>query len=351
MPGGRYPHIIAAVLGRPWMIDTSSLAWAAMMDVLALRAAGETLSEAEIAARLEAAANGPRAGSRRETRIDVIGLYGLISPRMYMVDQMSGGTSAEAFGAAIRASLADPEVDGIVLDIDTPGGNVEGIEEVASLIRDGRGVKPIVAVANHDALSAGYYIAAQASELVVTPSGSVGSIGVKGAHQDMSGAMAQKGIVTTLISAGKYKTEGNAFEPLGDEARAAFQADVDRYYEMFVAAVARGRGVSADAVRSGFGQGRTVMAEPALAAGMVDRIDTLENTIGRLARGEITTGRAQALTTRVVVAEAVGGHELEEPAPPAPEPPEAPAARVIPARRAQLDTRLAAIAGGHSLGS
>jgi ClpP class serine protease len=88
----------------------------------------------------------------------------------------------------------------------------------------------------------------------------------------------------TLISAGPYKTEGNPFEPLGDEAEAAIQEQVDTFYSMFLSDVALGRGASVNTVASSYGEGRTMLAKKALAAGMVDRIDTLENTALRLAR-------------------------------------------------------------------
>lgn len=294
---GRYAHIVRAILARPWAIDPDSLAWAAICDVLALRASGGTLSDAEIAARIEAAANGLRAGGTRAKAVAVIPIYGVISPRMATMSRMSGGTAADAIAADFRAALADPEIDGIVFDVDSPGGNVEGIAELAGEIREARGQgKPIAAVANHMAASAAYWPITGVDELVATPSASVGSIGVFAAHQDVSAAMEQKGIRTTFVYAGKHKVDGNEYEPLGDEARAAIQADVDTYYGMFTADVAKGRGVSVEAVRNGFGEGRTVLAKAALDLGMVDRIDTLENTIRRVARGAIgTSPKAVAL--------------------------------------------------------
>ena len=94
-----------------------------------------------------------------------------------------------------------------------------------------------------------------------------------------------KGVKVNLISAGKYKTEGNPFEPLSEEAREQIQKRVDEYYDMFVAAVARNRSVSRSDVRGGFGQGRMVGAKEAVASGMADRVATLDETISRLASG------------------------------------------------------------------
>jgi signal peptide peptidase SppA len=321
MQGGRYPHIIRAVLGQPWAIDPNSLAWAAILDVLTLRSAGERLSDDEIAARIEAAGNGPRRGGSQQGSVAVIPLYGIISPRVNLMSQMSGGTTAEEFGATFAAAVADPNIAAIVLDVDSTGGDVQGIDEVASQIRAARGTKPIAAVANHTAASAAYWIASQADELVSTPSGEVGSIGIIAAHDDLTEALAQEGIKRTVITAGKYKGEGALGQSLSAEATANIQGQADAFYAMFTASVAKGRGVSADAVRSGYGEGRVVMAKEALAMGMIDRIDSLDNTVRRMANGN---GRASMIRRplaamadfgaatepeyrRALVAEAVGG--------------------------------------------
>jgi signal peptide peptidase SppA len=283
----KYQHIIRAVLARPWAIDPESLAWAAVLDVLSLRAAGDRLTDEEISARIAAAQNGPRAGGRRDRNVAVIPMYGVLSPKGDAFARSSGGTTAETLRDEFRAAVADPDIDGIVFDVDSPGGVVEGIGELADEIRGARGTKPIAAVANHMAASAAYWAIAGVDEIVATPSASVGSIGVFTAHQDVSAAMEEKGVKTTLISAGKYKVEGNQFEALGDEAREAIQADVNAWYDSMTSSIAKGRGVSAATVRATFGEGRTFMAKKAAEAGMVDRIDSLENTIRRVARGQV----------------------------------------------------------------
>jgi len=172
----------------------------------------------------------------------------------------------------------------VVLDVDSPGGAVNGVEELADEMLRARGQKPVVAVANTLAASAAYWIATAADEVVVTPSGEVGSIGVFAVHEDFSAALEAAGIRVSLVSAGKYKMEGNPYEPLGDEGRAALQERVDDYYGMFVGAVARGRGVAAKDVREGFGQGRLVGARQAVELGMADRVATLDETLDRVAR-------------------------------------------------------------------
>ena len=195
------------------------------------------------------------------------------------------GTSTERFAQRFREALANPEVGSILIDVQSPGGTVDGVQELADEIRAARGDKPIIAIANAYAASAAYWIASAADEMVVTPSGEVESIGVFAAHQEFSKMDEMLGCKTTLIAAGKFKVEGNPFEPLSEEARDAIQARVDDYYSMLVSDVAKARGVKVSDVRGGFGQGRMVGARDAVAQGMADRIDTFDNTLTRLLSG------------------------------------------------------------------
>lgn len=279
----RYAHVLRAVEGRPWALHPPVLAF--IVDLIHFRSAGGILTAEEIDRRLAAARedNGDRGGAFMAGPIAVLPVYGLLSKRMSLMSAMSGGTSYDELQGNIADLLGDPAVASIVLDIDSPGGEVDGLPEFAAFLRANRSSgKPITAQVNSLAASAAYWIASQCSEIVVTPSGEVGSIGVYTAHQDVSGAMDKQGVRTTLVSAGRYKVEGNPYEPLGDEARAAVQDHVDAFYAMFLGDVAKGRGISTDAVATGYGEGRTLLAKPALAAGMVDRIDTLGATVQRL---------------------------------------------------------------------
>jgi len=218
---------------------------------------------------------------RVEGAAAVLPLFGVISQRVSMLDEMSGGTSLEGFMGRLRAAVADPAVRSIVLQIDSPGGSVYGVQEAAEEIRAARDSKRIVAAVDPLAASAAYWLAASASEITMTPSGDVGSIGVVGMHVDYSEALAAEGIRVTYIHAGKYKVEGNQTAPLDEDARAFMQQRVDEYYSAFVRGVAKGRGVSPETVRKDFGEGRVFGAEQALSVGMIDRIEPLAETIRR----------------------------------------------------------------------
>jgi capsid assembly protease len=280
----QYRRILQAAAAVPWAILPNQLA--VIQDLLAMRVNGERLSADQVQERLATAGpTGQRATARRGTAVAIINLVGVIRPRG-MITESSGAVSIQRFTRAFRTVLADPNVTAIVIDIDSPGGQVGGVAELSREIYQARGRKRIVAVANHLAASAAYWIGSAAGELVVSPSGEVGSIGVLSLHQDISKMLEKQGVTVNLITAGRYKGEGNPFEPLNSQARAAIQGRVDEYYSMFTADVARHRGVDVGRVRNGFGQGRVVGAETARRLGMVDRIGTLDSVVNELVTGK-----------------------------------------------------------------
>jgi signal peptide peptidase SppA len=322
----RHARIIAAVAGTPWAIEP--VKGRAIADVLAFAAGGGRRSADQIEALIgrpswraydddeTAEQRRARLAAQEEKAIQdrggvaIVALKGVISPRLS--DEMDvssgGGTSAEGFAKRLRAAVSDPRIGGIVIDVDSPGGNVLGVQEATDALYAARGSgKPIVAVASPHALSAAYWIAASASQLAVTPSGEVGSIGVYGIHEDLSKAMEAAGVTVTVIAAevSPNKAEGHPAFPLSDEARAARQAAADRYGRAFVSAVSRGRGVPPEDVVASFGGGRIVGAEDALAAGMVDRIATLDDEIARMAetlsRPASRKSRAEAMRRRAAL--------------------------------------------------
>jgi capsid assembly protease len=223
--------------------------------------------------------------------IAVLPLYGVVTQRGNMVDDISGpgSTSTQQFTSALRQVLADDTVGQILIDIDSPGGSVYGVAELAAEIVKARTQKPVVAVANSLAASAAYWIGCSASEFYVTPGGEVGSIGVWQAHFDYSKAFEEEGVKPTLISAGKFKVEGNPYVPLDPEAQAFMQSRVDDYYNAFVKAVAKGRGVSVNDVRSGMGEGRVLGADAALEQKMVDGIATFDDVLAQMQKQALSS--------------------------------------------------------------
>lgn len=276
-----YPQVAKAFRHTAWAIMPSKLE--EMAELIQARQAGVRYSRAEIEARV-----GGREGRRDLSMagtVAVVPVYGVISGRADMMTDISGGTSVQRLQATLEEVLADGDVSAVVLDVDSPGGSTDLLPELARTIREARGTKPLVAVANTRAASAAYWLASQADELAVTPSGDVGSIGVYAVHSDLSGLYEKAGVKNTLISAGDHKTEGHPYVPLTEEAEANIQATIDEFYEMFVEDVALGRRVSASTVLESYGGGRMLTARQALTAGMVDSIETLEQVVARHARG------------------------------------------------------------------
>lgn len=238
------------------------------------------------------AATRPPEPRRNSGAVAVIPIHGVIEHRSSFLLELFGGSSVEDIRGMLRQAAADPQFSAIVLDIDSPGGGVAGVTELAQEIRAARGAKRIVAVANTTAASAAYWLASQANQILVTPSGQVGSIGVYAIHVDISRALDAEGVKVTIISAGDHKTDGNEFEPLTDDARTEMQKRVDSFDAQFVGDVAKGRGVPESKVRSDYGQGAVLLAKDAVAAGLADGIGTLDDAL-RLANRPAAPARAE----------------------------------------------------------
>lgn len=278
--GARYRSILAFAGSTPWACEPGVML--TIRDILAERAAGYVPTAEEVSERIGPQAEHARADAPQSGPVRVISIDGPIVPRAGMMERSSGLTSASAIRDEVRAAVADDAVRAIVLDIDSPGGAVSLVPELATAIRAAREVKRVVAVANTMAASAAYWIAASASKIVVSPSAEVGSIGVYNMHQDRSKMESNQGRKTTIVKAGPYKAEANPFEPLSDDAKAELQRKVDGYYSMFVEAVADGRGVAVDTVKEKFGGGRMLFARDAVRVGMADSVGTLDEVLSAL---------------------------------------------------------------------
>lgn len=287
---------LARYCGTVWGIRPERLA--AMLEVtgaLSAAAVGE-----DFAAALELARGGP---SRRAQASAVarIRIEGPIEQRASIWTLLFGGAALDMIEAEFDAALKDPDVKGILLEVDSPGGTVYGVPELARRIRAARGQKPIVAVANAEAASAAYYLASQADEVVVTPSGQVGSIGVLYLHTDLTGMAEKQGVAFRIFRSQERKADVNPYESLSDEAAADIQAKVDAYDGMFVQDVARGRGVTVEKVRADYGAGRMFLAKDALKAGLIDRVETLEESMKRLAGGGVAARAAAQASDELAV--------------------------------------------------
>jgi signal peptide peptidase SppA len=262
-------QFLSRCLSTPWAMQPEAMR--SFAAILARRYAGVTMP---VAAAPEAAAGRP---APRQGATAVIPIRGAIVQHADQLGPCDGGTSTSAISKALRQANADDSITSIVLDIDSPGGSVYGVAELAAEIR--ASAKPVTALANSLAASAAYWIGTAASEFFVTPGGEVGSIGVWMAHEDWSKAMEAEGVAVTLISAGEFKTEGHPYAPLDATARDFMQSRTDDYYGAFTRDVAKGRKVSVEQVRGGMGQGRVLGASQAKSEAMVDGVMTFDQVV------------------------------------------------------------------------
>jgi signal peptide peptidase SppA len=209
--------------------------------------------------------------------IAVIPIHGSLVKRSLGIEAASGLTSYEEISAMLDAALADPQVSGILLDIDSPGGEASGSFELARRVREVAAMKPVWAVANDAAYSAAYAIASSAQRLFVTETGGVGSIGVIALHVDQSVKDAKDGYRFTAVTAGAHKNDYSPHEPLSDTAKTELQGEVDRLYAIFTEHVAAMRGLELDAVRAT--EAGLYFGANAVSQGLADGVQTLEATL------------------------------------------------------------------------
>jgi signal peptide peptidase SppA len=275
----RFEHLVAYVIEHPWAITDGMRQLIA--NVVARRLAGEDTDEEGLVAARQARETRAQAIPTGGT-VAVIPVHGVLAPRMNLFSEVSGGATYEGLTSQLHEAVADPNVHTILFDVDSPGGNVAGASEMAREVLKARTQKPVIAQAAHMMCSAAYWVMSGATEIVASPSALVGSIGVYGIYDDLSAALEQLGVKRTVLSAGKYKAEGIGGVGLNAEAQAHLQSLINGAYGRFVGDVAKGRGVSAAAVRDGYGEGRAIDGDRALTLGMIDRIATLSDTLARV---------------------------------------------------------------------
>ncbi|AMG70236.1 S49 family peptidase [Morganella morganii] len=182
--------------------------------------------------------------------IAVISVYGTLVQKLGTLRPYSGMTGYDGIRRVFLTAVNDPEVKGICLDIDSPGGEVAGCFDLVDLIYTERGKKPIHAILSENAFSAAYAIASAADKIFVPRTGGVGSVGVIVIHCDWSQRIKDDGLKVSIITYGNRKAESNPYVALSDEAKAAIQHDVDEMGRLFVSTVSRNRGLSETVIRN-----------------------------------------------------------------------------------------------------
>jgi len=280
---------ILDIVTSPWAIMPEKLVELQEIYITHLR--GEKIDLASVEARLGRPLNNEPRPYEVTDGVAVLAVDGVISKRMNIFQKISGGVSSELLRRDFAAAMADPEVHSIVLYIDSPGGAVDGTQELAREVYEARGQgKNLVAFSDGLMASAAYWIGAQAHRAYISgDTVTVGSVGVVARHIDVSRYEEKIGVKTTEITAGRYKRAASEYEPLTETGRRTIQEMLDHIYGAFLADVARARPqLSIEPVKTGkeetipWADGRLFLGRQAIEAGLVDGVSTLAAVISAL---------------------------------------------------------------------
>ena len=289
---------LAQIMSSPWALDSESMA--NVREIYSRHLRGEVADFPANAAKLgRPMANNNSSIMSTVDGVAVITIEGVLVQKGNMFSDVSGATSMQIIGNCFNQAVSNQAVKGIVLYISSGGGQVAGTSELADTIYGARSSKKIVCFSDGNLCSAALWIGSAAhSVMLSSETVNVGSVGICSGHRDYSGAEAMKGIKTTEVSSGKYKRITSQYEPLTAEGKAEIQAQVDTLQGIFVAAVARNRGITTKKVKDS--EARIYLGSQAISAGFADGFSTLPAIIASMqqAPGQRGTG-TQATTMQI----------------------------------------------------
>lgn len=297
---GRAPllHIADLVLNRPLLLTPDKAL--VIADVLAGRIGIESPLMVPEASRFygrrQARPDGGDSYLRVDEGVAIITIDGSLVNRGAWIGASSGLTSYEGLSAQLAEVAQRDDVKALILDVNSPGGEAGGVHSLGVQLRALRETKCVVAVVNDTACSGAYWIAAQASEIVISETSSVGSIGVIVLHLNRAGELAQKGIAPTLVMSGDHKADGHSLGPLPEAVKAEWKSTIDAMRSMFAAEVAAGRGEKLTAAAALETEARIFYGRAAIKAGLADKVGTFEAALADLKRRRPL--RAAATTTQ-----------------------------------------------------
>jgi signal peptide peptidase SppA len=211
-----------------------------------------------------------RAGYDVAQGVALIPVSGTLVHKLGTLRPYSGMTGYDGIRQNVLTALADRDVKAIMLDIDSPGGEVAGCFDLVDTITTARGMKPIWAIVDEMAYSAGYAIASAADRVVVPRTGGTGSVGVVVMHMDWSDALDAAGLKVTIITHGSHKADGNPYQRLPKGVRERIQSEINTVGELFVRTVARNRNLSRERVRDT--QALCYLGADGVQAGLADEV-------------------------------------------------------------------------------
>jgi signal peptide peptidase SppA len=202
--------------------------------------------------------------------IAVIPVQGTLVHKSGYLRPVCGMTGYDGIRQNLLMALADPDVRGVWLDIESPGGEVSGCFDLVDTIHAARGEKPIWAMVDESAYSAAYAIASAADRIIVPRTGGVGSVGVITMHMDWSDALDEAGLKVTIVTHGDHKADGNPYQRLPKDVQARIQADIDTMGALFIETVARNRNLAPSTVRDT--QAGCFLGAQGVALGLADSV-------------------------------------------------------------------------------
>lgn len=257
------------IAGEPWAITETAL-----HTILEI-AARENESPQAVAAKLGRNLQNTYNVTEREG-VAIIPVTGPLFRYANLFTMISGASSYELIARDFTVALENPQIKGIILDIDSPGGEVNGVSELSNMVYAARGKKPVVAYASGDAASGAYWIASAADEIVVSETSALGSIGVVGMYQ---GKSAKSTDAVEIVSS---QSPHKRLDPTSDDGRSRIQTRIDSMADVFIGTIARNREVSAEDVQNHYGGGDVMIGAKAVSAGLADRVGSLEGLIAEM---------------------------------------------------------------------
>lgn len=280
-----YPHIAAMAFNTP-LLATGTLAQT-VSEFLHKRLLGsaELTTQPSMAAKKtkEYVVGDPEQGDK----VAVIAVHGLLVPRMGYIDSgCEEVMSYERLQSQINTALKDDSVQEIVLDINSGGGSAQGGFECADFIKQAKSKKPIRAIVNMNAYSGAYLIACACTEIIISKTAGVGSIGVYLKRLDLTEHYEQQGAKIHTFFRGATKVDFHPDMALSDAETARINTSIDETYQMFVDYVADNRNLSADKVKAT--QADTYLGQKAIDLGLADRLatpqDAINSIVGKIAQ-------------------------------------------------------------------
>jgi signal peptide peptidase SppA len=276
------PHVLARIFGPPLLIAPAKLDQMLLGLHAALLARGSQQSEPinlpDFRGAIDSGKDGApirAAGYSIQSGVATVPVHGVLVRRAGQIQPDSTILqSYEEVARVLRTASADDRVRGILLDIDSPGGEAGGVFDLAKEIRASASRKPVWSIANDDALSAAYVLASATQRVYATQTASLGSLGVVALHADQSAFDQAEGIKYTYVYRGAHKVDANPHEALSDDAHATIQAEVDRLYTMLVDMVGEHRGVPAKELRGT--EAGIYFGTHAKAQKLADKIGTID---------------------------------------------------------------------------